>query len=156
LAIDSGNGQFSNHYRAISTYCELAGVSLRKLFDDTNFKNEVNYPIYFFHRPSPFITPSDAISCLRVFRRIDKNPTRLIRRWADSEAELRQLPFMDAYDVSRLFRNFVKRSLIKIKQNKECDPETTKKINELLSVGRWNPVPLELAVDKPQNDLILF
>jgi len=156
LALDTGHGKYKSHYSTIARYCKLSGTSFKKLFDDTNFKNEVNYPIYLFHRPSPFINSSDAISCLRVLRKIDKDPGQLVHRWVDSKSLLHQLPFMDAYEVSHLFRNFVKDSIIKIKQDKKTDSKTVQQINDLLSVGQWNSVPLDLDIDKPQNDLILF
>src|SRR3989304_2146488 len=48
LALDTGAGEFTKHYQAISKYCSLEGTSMTKLYKEIKFKNDVNYPIYFF------------------------------------------------------------------------------------------------------------
>lgn len=156
LTLDDGKGKFNSCYEAISEYCELAGINLRSLFEQTRNKNDINYPLYFFQRTSPFTEAQDAVTCLRVFRASEKTLSALQSNWRDFEKSLSELPFMDAYDVTRKFRNFVKSWLIRILKKNKTSESTKQTVRELLDAGLWGMVPLKIPIDNPANHVILF
>jgi hypothetical protein len=104
LALDNGAATICKPvYSAISKYCEVTGISLDKLYKDTWEKNSTNYNPLFFNEMSPFMSPKDAMKCLRIIRNHYGDYQQVDKVWSDYDAQTNE-PFFDGYVSTGKFR----------------------------------------------------
>lgn len=149
LRIEVGDVIFSRRAAGLDIddvleFCQKNGLDPKQVFDETEYRVQVNYGRTFFKEYTPFANGDDAIACLRLFRKIYDTPEKLDNLWLQIDrAVLDAAPcFKDTWVETGAFREQVKDVLENIaKQN---DQSLATEAERLISIGFWDMVPFKI------------
>lgn len=123
----------------IFRYAVSVGWDLAEIFERVEIKNNYNYPSEFYRSDyTPFLVPSDADSCLALFRMFSR--TGSSKRYIDFfHTEFPTLLGEQQTDFNILsFKTTIREFLIEISKHPDADEDVRREIEFLIKKGEWS------------------